>query len=208
MSEAVKGSAWPSPPPKYAANCTTLSAHTPIKSPAPKASTEDEADDNARPETPKTAIKAPQQPQENGSPAPEARSAAGVADAPLSDDEVPNASSTEMRDRDDVPAANESPRPEGAPAPAKKKRPALEAPRAKKKKKDVKQREGSKRERVPEGEADDRGKKVRLHRSDIIPITSSARWRGRPRRNDRDVSSSTQAKRPDIRNFFAKKDTS
>ena len=73
---------------------------------------------------------------------------------------------------------------------------------------DVKQREGSKRERVPEGEADDRGKKVRLHRSDIIPITSSARWRGRPRRNDRDVSSSTQAKRPDIRNFFAKKDTS
>ena len=167
MSEAVKGVAWPSPPPKYAANCTTLTAHTPIKSPAPKASTEDEADDNARPETPKTAIKASQQPQENGSAPQEARSAAGVADAPLSDDEVPNASSTEMRDRDDVPAANESPRPEGAvaaPAPAKKKRPAHDVPRAKKKKKDVKQQKrsgGSKRERVPGEGAVDRGKKVR-----------------------------------------------
>ena len=168
MSEAVKGSAWPSPPPKYAANCTTLTAHTPIKSPAPKASTEDEANDNARPETPKTAIKAPQQPQENGSPAPEARSAAGVADAPLSDDEVPNASSTEMRDRDDVPAANESPRPEGAPAPAKKKRPAPDdAPRAKKKKTKKKQKQkqkrrgGSKRERAPGEDAVGRGKKVR-----------------------------------------------
>ena len=170
MSEAVKGSAWPSPPPKYAANCTTLSAHTPIKSPAPKASTEDEANDNARPETPKTAIKAPQQPQENGSPAPEARSAAGVADAPLSDNEVPNASSTEMRDRDDVPAANESPLPEGAPAPAKKKRPAPDAQGAEKKKTKKKKKEkkkkrsgGSKRERVPEEDAVDRGKKVRHH---------------------------------------------
>ena len=168
MSEApqdgeAKGVAWPSPPPKYAANCTTLTAHTPIKSPAPKASTEDEANDNARPETPKTAIKAPQQPQENGSAPLEARSAAGVADAPLSDDEVPNASSTEMRDHDDVPAANESPRPEGAPAPAKKKRPAPDAQGAEKKKKKGRKKRsgGSKRERVPGEGAVDRGKKVR-----------------------------------------------
>jgi hypothetical protein len=158
----TKGVAWPSPPPKYAPNHTALTAHTPVKS-----STEDEANESARPETPKTAIKVPQQPQENGSAPPEARSAVGVVGAPLRDDEVSNASAAEMRDGDDVPAANESPRPEGAvaaPAPAKKKRPAHDVPRAKKKKKDVKQQKrsgGSKRERVPGEGAVDRGKKVR-----------------------------------------------
>ena len=74
----TKGVAWPSPPPKYAPNHTALTAHTPVKS-----STEDEANESARPETPKTAIKVPQQPQENGSAPPEARSAVGVVGAPL-----------------------------------------------------------------------------------------------------------------------------
>ena len=84
-----------------------------------------------------------------------------------SDDDARNASSTKMRDDDAVPAATESPQPEGAvaaPAPAKKKRPAPDdAPRAKKKKKKQKQkrRDGSKRERVPEEDAVDRCKKVR-----------------------------------------------
>ena len=68
-----------------------------------------------------------------------------------------------MRDHDDVPAANESPRPEGAPAPAKKKRPAPDAQGAEKKKKKGRKKRsgGSKRERVPGEGAVDRGKKVR-----------------------------------------------
>ena len=143
----------------------SLKLNTPAKTRPQKSATET-TDEKVRPATPKTAIKPPQSPSNIGGASPDARSATDVEVA-ASDDDARNASSTQMRDDDAVPAATESPQPEGAvaaPAPAKKKRQAPDdAPRAKKKKKKQKQkrRGGSKRERVPGEDAADSGKKVR-----------------------------------------------
>ena len=164
MTDSDSDDEWPvRPAPHDEGN--SLKVNTPAKTRPQKSATET-TDEKARPATPTTAIKPPQSPTNIGGASPDARSATDVEVA-ASDDDARNASSTQMRDDDAVPAATESPQLEGAvaaPAPAKKKRPAPDdAPRAKKKKKKQKQkrRGGSKRERVPGEDAVDRGKKVR-----------------------------------------------
>jgi len=164
MTDDDSDDEWPARPAPHDEG-NSLKLNTPAKTRPQKSATET-TDEKVRPATPKTAIKPPQSPTNIGVASSDAHSATDVEVA-ASDDDARNASSTKMRDDDAVPAATESPQPEGAvaaPAPAKKKRPAPDdAPRAKKKKKKQKQkrRDGSKRERVPEEDAVDRCKKVR-----------------------------------------------
>ena len=163
MTDDDSDDEWPARPAPHDEG-NSLKLNTPAKTRPQKSATET-TDEKARPTTPTTAIKPPQSPTNIGGASPDARSATDVEVA-ASDDDARNASSTQMRDDDAVPAATESPQPEGAvaaPAPAKKKRSAPDAPRAKKKKKKQKQkrRGGSKRERVPGEDAVDRCKKVR-----------------------------------------------
>ena len=165
MTDRDSDDEWPTRPAPHDEG-NSLKVNTPAKT-RPQKSATGTTDEKARPTTPTTAIKPPQSPSNIGGASPDARSATDV-EAAASDDDARNASSTKMRDDDAVPAATESPQPEGAvaaPAPAKKKRPAPDdAPRAKKKKKGAKQQKrhgGSKRERAPGEVAVDRGKKVR-----------------------------------------------
>ena len=164
MTDDDSDDEWPARPAPHDEG-NSLKVNTPAKTRPQKSATET-TDEKARPTTPTTAIKPPQSPTNIGGASPDARSATDV-EAAASDDNARNASSTKMRDDDAVPAATESPQPEGAvaaPAPAKKKRQAPDdAPRAKKKKKkqNQKRRGGSKRERVPGEDAADSGKKVR-----------------------------------------------
>ena len=165
MTDDDSDDEWPARPAPHDEG-NSLKLNTPAKTRPQKSATET-TDEKVRPATPKTAIKPPQSPTNIGVASSDAHSATDVEVA-ASDDDARNASSTKMRDDDAVPAATESPQPEGAvaaPAPAKKKRSAPDAPRAKKKKKKQKQKQkrsgGSKRERVPGEDAVDRCKKVR-----------------------------------------------
>ena len=165
MTDDESDDEWPARPTQHD-DGNSLKLNTPAKT-RPQKSTTETTDEKARPATPTTAIKPPQSPPNNGGASPDACSATDVEVAAC-DDDARNATSTQMRDDDAVPAATESPQPEGAvaaPAPAKKKRSAPDAPRAKKKKKKQKQKQkrsgGSKRERAPGEDAAVRGKKVR-----------------------------------------------